>query len=525
MKKILISHLKNRKYSTGFTAVELVITLFIAAAFLTTGYQLFSLITRDSGESSGKSIVSNVAYDYLQDYKSYTTNPCTASTPIDNSPITIDGISGATLSVDITCPYSTMTSISKIVVTINYSDPVETISSATFYTPILDCPTGFIPVPGSPTYGTTDFCVMKYEAKVDGSGNIVSIPTGTPMVNIPQTTTTETNVSQGKTAPNALVLDGVTTSDPYYDTGSGVKSITIDLGAIYSVSKIKIWHYFADSRTYYNTKTEVSADNITWTTVFDSAVSGTYVETASGKEIAFPTKRVRYIRDWLNGSTINTGNHWVEIQAFEKTDAINKAITPCDGCHLITDAEWLTIAQNVMSVPSNWSGGTVGSGFMYIGHNDNSPTNPLAASSYDSDGYSGTGSSSGDQRRTLTLTNGEIIWDISGNVWEFTSGQVSGLSQAGKTGQTIYEWTQWNAVTKPGNMPVNSTPAFANPAASSWTTVNGIGLLWSNPAETITKAIIRGGAWYLAGAAGVFLTDTALTPTTSNAFTGIRVAK
>ncbi len=30
------------------------------------------------------------------------------------------------------------------------------------------------------------------------------------------------------------------------------------------------------------------------------------------------TRKVRYIRDWLNGSNVNAGNHWVEIHAYDK---------------------------------------------------------------------------------------------------------------------------------------------------------------------------------------------------------------
>lgn len=37
-----------------------------------------------------------------------------------------------------------------------------------------DCPDGYIFVYGNTTLGTNDFCVMKYEAKNDGSGNAVS---------------------------------------------------------------------------------------------------------------------------------------------------------------------------------------------------------------------------------------------------------------------------------------------------------------------------------------------------------------
>jgi hypothetical protein len=35
----------------------------------------------------------------------------------------------------------------------------------------VTCPTGDVPVPGNEMYGTKDFCVMKYEAKVDANGD------------------------------------------------------------------------------------------------------------------------------------------------------------------------------------------------------------------------------------------------------------------------------------------------------------------------------------------------------------------
>lgn len=46
----------------------------------------------------------------------------------------------------------------------------------------LGCPTGFVPVLGSGTLGTSDFCVMQFEAKNDGSGNAVSQAADTPWV-------------------------------------------------------------------------------------------------------------------------------------------------------------------------------------------------------------------------------------------------------------------------------------------------------------------------------------------------------
>ena len=124
------------------------------------------------------------------------------------------------------------------------------------------------------------------------------------------------NFALGATSPNALITNGITTSSPYHDTGAGLQSVTVDLGVARNVSAVKVWHYYADGRTYNGTKTEVSTDNVNWTTVFDSASSGTYSETADGKSTGFPTRSVRYIRDWLNGSNVNASDHWVEIQAF-----------------------------------------------------------------------------------------------------------------------------------------------------------------------------------------------------------------
>ena len=68
---------------------------------------------------------------------------------------------------------------------------------------------------------------------------------------------------------------------------SGLQSVTIDMGIIHYIDKIKVWHYYPDSRTYHNTKTEVSVDGVNWVTVFDSAIEGEYQETSAGHTITF----------------------------------------------------------------------------------------------------------------------------------------------------------------------------------------------------------------------------------------------
>lgn len=125
-----------------------------------------------------------------------------------------------------------------------------------------------------------------------------------------------TNLALGAVSPSATVTDGITTSVPYYDLGTGLRSVTVNLGSAQNVSTVKVWHYYNDGRSYNATKTEVSTDDTNWTTVFDSATSGLYPETSSGKTTTFSTRQVRYIRDWLNGSNVNASDHWVEIQAY-----------------------------------------------------------------------------------------------------------------------------------------------------------------------------------------------------------------
>lgn len=284
---------------------------------------------------------------------------------------------------------------------ISQSGNVRAVSPNNRVSSVLNCPTGFIIVPGSGTYGTSDFCVMKYEAKIQGN----------------------------------------------------------DVG------------------------------NQTYSSAFvpESRATGT---------------------PWVNISQIN---------------ADTEAQTACTGCHLMTEAEWLTIAQNVLSVPSNWNGGVVGTSYIYTGHNDNVPANPIAANANDDDGYYQTGQTTGTQRRTLTLTNGEVIWDLAGNVCDWTSGTAqSPIVQPGGSGLS---WREWKDVTTTGTLPVNPFPSNVTSAAGAWTAAtNGIGQLYSNSDETVARGFIRGG-WYSGGYAGVLTLNIGNAPGYSSGGIGFRAAR
>lgn len=218
---------------------------------------------------------------------------------------------------------------------------------------------------------------------------------------------------------------------------------------------------------------------------------------------------------------------WVNIsQATAIT--YSKNVIGCTGCHLMSNAEWMTVAQNVLSVPSNWSGGAVGSGYIYSGHNDSVPAYILPPSSDDSDGYYETGDTSpSSQRRTLTLTNGEVIWDLSGNVYEWTSDTIGPNQQPGLAGETVVAWKQWNnpALLQNG-LPSTSMPSSTGlSGASTWDSDQGIGELYSNYGDTGTKVITRGRSYAGGVYTGVLAMHLGLSTSSTSAAVGFRVAR
>jgi len=139
-----------------------------------------------------------------------------------------------------------------------------------------------------------------------------------------------TNVAQGKTPssngtfnasyPAAKATDNnINTYAQINGTTPATSNyIRIDLGQVYNdIDYIQIWHDYADGRTFYGTKTEISVDGATWTTIYDSATMGTYEETIGGKthsqrrnRIAAEVNRSKAITDnfgtRVNGGLIST---------------------------------------------------------------------------------------------------------------------------------------------------------------------------------------------------------------------------
>ena len=395
--------MKNQS-SFGFTIVELLVVIVVIGILAAITIVSYSGISSRATASALQSDLDNASKQlklYYVDHGSYPTSLDGSNCPLGSAPspdtrYCLKASSGATFTYANVLPSTfslkaTNSSSTTAYSITNSSQP--TVAAAT-------CPTGFIPVPGSSTYGTSDFCVMKFEAKNAGGNVPISQASGTPWVNINQ-----------------------------YD-------------AI------------------------------------------TYSQNVAG----------------------------------------------CTGCHLITEAEWMTIAQNVLSVASNWDNGagghTVGTGYIYSGHNDASPNNALAVSNT-GDGYSDTGNSApSKQRRTLTLTNGEVIWDMAGNVIEWTAGQTAGGQPGIAGGGSGYR--EWTALTTNGNLPINPFPSGTMLTGSGgWSSSQGVGQIYSNADETGLRSFGRGGGWSFIGnvAAGILSLYLGDGPGNWGTYAGFRVSR
>ncbi len=119
---------------SGFSAVELLITLFIATAFIGTAYQLYSIIIKDGGEARQQAKASNIAYDNLRRYAPQATNPCSVFTPTPTPTIPTGSLSSATITVAASCPYGASVSVTKVQVTVTYGNPQKEVVHALYVT-------------------------------------------------------------------------------------------------------------------------------------------------------------------------------------------------------------------------------------------------------------------------------------------------------------------------------------------------------------------------------------------------------
>jgi hypothetical protein len=231
----------------------------------------------------------------------------------------------------------------------------------------------------------------------------------------------------------------------------------------------------------------------------------------------------------LNGKTFAesraTGTPWTNIERGIVEIAPNSAFEACKtagpGIRLISNTQWQTMARNAESVPVNWSGGSVGSGSLFRGHTDNTPSNPLENSSDDLNGYYLTDNSLTDsmgsgleQRRTHVLSNGEVVWDIGGNVAQWVSDDVSELGVS-----PLFQLSETNFA-DPTYFPSAGINRLLLAPLSSFAITQFAGTVIGN----LTVALVRGADFNRNSSGGIFTSWLQNSTTMKNSSVGFRCA-
>ncbi len=210
------------------------------------------------------------------------------------------------------------------------------------------------------------------------------------------------------------------------------------------------------------------------------------------------------------------------------------------GAHLLTNDEYMTIATNAANQGSNWSSGSVGSGYLYSGHNDNAPGYALEAGD-DTNGYYGDTNIGGNQKRTLTLSNGSVIWDMAGNVWEHVQRSTNNVgdntaSMALPTrsdGGASWNWGEYggagtvNNANYINNWSADVVQANVAPPNSSWNSTNGMGQVYTygTGVNQGTSVFIRGAGWNSGSGAGAFALNVGWGAGSTSGTVGFRCAR
>ena len=168
---------------------------------------------------------------------------------------------------------------------------------------------------------------------------------------------------------------------------------------------------------------------------------------------------------------VNGGKPWVRHSYDEARSAYEAA-----GYKLITETQWLALAWDISQQDCNWTKGKVGKGKVFRGLHKGTVSCAQVADFV---------SPRKSERRTLTLSNGEEIFDLAGNIWEWVFDDVQGDA---------------DGVVRNG-VKAESPTLTAAPYPSE---KKGMGYRGSGAYMRGEFVPIRGGSWSVAASSGVF---------------------
>ena len=176
--------------------------------------------------------------------------------------------------------------------------------------------------------------------------------------------------------------------------------------------------------------------------------------------------------------------------------------------HLITEPEWLTVAENLANNRVNNLDTTGNTQIFSTGFSTSTATNtlPLIATATDI----------GVTYRTQKLANGSIVWDLAGNLAEWVDKYVSSDSE--KPTPLNDSWMEYGEVKNFG------TNKKIRPMTDTWSSANGIGKILSK-SNINANAYVRGGSFADGSASGLWSLRLDTTPNTSVNTIGFRCTK
>jgi hypothetical protein len=197
--------------------------------------------------------------------------------------------------------------------------------------------------------------------------------------------------------------------------------------------------------------------------------------------------------------SIADGRPWVYIAQNHSTnfDAREACTALGEGYHLVNNNEWMTVARNATNVANNWTNSEVGNGALFRGNSNTSAS------------LDGSDPLSGINTRTLTLSNGGVIWDLAGNVWDWTDDVQS------TTINTTSGWVEWNHT----NVAEGAIDLYG--PSGGYLSAQGMGQVYGG---ALNNAFRRGGYWNTSTGAGVFALYLYSAPGSQNYSIGFRCA-
>jgi Tfp pilus assembly protein PilV len=123
--------MNSTTHQSGFSAVELLITLLIGFLFIMMGYQLYGVAIQNGGESRELAQASNLAYEKLRRVQSVGTG---AATCPPSTPVTTENVDNnkAVMTTTISCPSTDVTKIRLVSVKVKYNVSQREITHAMY---------------------------------------------------------------------------------------------------------------------------------------------------------------------------------------------------------------------------------------------------------------------------------------------------------------------------------------------------------------------------------------------------------